>query len=896
MAARREQVVKTAEKFVARGKIEAAIREYRKVLGENPNDSTTLNRVGDLYARIERIDEAVELFSQIAENYTKDGFFVKAIAIYKKIIKLDPTRLDAIEHLAELYDRQGLVNEARTQYQVLADYYLNHGNRGSALSAYERMAALEPDNPSHHVKLAELYQAQKMTAKAIGEYRIIAELMISHERPEEAAKVYERALDVDASDVGFITDAVLRLREAGQTGAAAHLLAAAVRLNPEAQSVASLVAAEERGKAAQASVPVEEVTLGDGAAAAASSPYSGESSVQEAAPAVVVPVAERDEEIVPVVEDDTLYDLDLTVGEGDVAEPPSAYEEASAAPIAEEVAAEAAEALEGEEIELDLDDVFVLDLDQEEAPASLVQPPADLLPPESPAEAAPTAVEPAAAADVERTLPEIEPLPDLEENFFELDVDEAVGDDVPGVEVAARSDLSPAEDFSLPEEGPAAADDAIDEDFLERTAAELQPVAVRPEEDLFTEAEVLAKYGLEEKAMERLEEVLDLDPHHLGAMALLVRFDLEKGRHHQVLARANELASLAADEADGPWPELRQQLLDAGYKLEGNQVLAPPARTLAEADVGHLLDGLMDEAPPVAEAPAAPPPPRRKVRDASIEEALASLETTFQSGKKALRQGVEPAAGEEAPAADVFEAAPSAEPAVPEAQAPEAQAEEPQPQDVPAPAAEDDPEDSGVRWLDEVGEAPPAEAGETPAVVDDVFEDEDDFFDLAAEIEQELDAEDSLTEAIETPAEPSLEEIVEGFKQGVAENLSPEDFDTHFNLGIAYREMGLLDEAIGEFQLASKDPGRLVECCSMLGLCFLEKGLPDLAVKWYRRGLESPTLAEEDRHGLLYDLGNLYLDAGDFEQAHEVFVDIYGVNSNYRDVVAKLEEIAARAR
>ena len=122
------------------------------------------------------------------------------------------------------------------------------------------------------------------------------------------------------------------------------------------------------------------------------------------------------------------------------------------------------------------------------------------------------------------------------------------------------------------------------------------------------------------------------------------------------------------------------------------------------------------------------------------------------------------------------------------------------------------------------------EAPATPGGGDKLFDDEDEFFDLAAELESELgEAEGRLGgEALGQPEEPTLEEIVEGFKRGVAENLSSEDYDTHYNLGIAYREMGLLDEAIGEFQLAAKDPAHLVDCCSMLGVSFLEKGLPEL--------------------------------------------------------------------
>ncbi|HYH45501.1 MAG TPA: tetratricopeptide repeat protein, partial [Thermoanaerobaculia bacterium] len=200
-------------------------------------------------------------------------------------------------------------------------------------------------------------------------------------------------------------------------------------------------------------------------------------------------------------------------------------------------------------------------------------------------------------------------------------------------------------------------------------------------------------------------------------------------------------------------------------------------------------------------------------------------------------------------------------------------------------------DDTGMSWLDEVeaGRRRPASKGGESAL----FSDEDDFFDLAGELEQELSQEAGLEggELLAQPIEQSLEQIVEGFKKGVAENLSPTDYDTHFNLGIAYREMGLIDEAIGEFQLAAKSPALLVSCCSMLGLCFLEKGLPELAVKWYRRGLEAPLVSEDDSLGLLYDLGNVYETMGDRATAYKTFVELYGINTNYRDVVARIEDL-----
>jgi tetratricopeptide (TPR) repeat protein len=103
--------------------------------------------------------------------------------------------------------------------------------------------------------------------------------------------------------------------------------------------------------------------------------------------------------------------------------------------------------------------------------------------------------------------------------------------------------------------------------------------------------------------------------------------------------------------------------------------------------------------------------------------------------------------------------------------------------------------------------------------------------------------------------------------------------------------MGLLDEAIGEFQLASKAPALTVECCSLLGLCFLEKGMPQLAVKWYAKGLATPGIRESETAGLLYDLGRVYQDSGDVNLAYKTFLEVYGINTNYRDVVERVRDL-----
>jgi pilus assembly protein FimV len=945
MAVQREQVVQTAEKYVSRGKIEPAIREYRKLLAENPNDINTLNRIGDLYARIQRIDEAVDFFTQIAEQYATEGFFVKAIAIYKKIIKLDPTRLEVYEKLAELYHRQGLVNEARTQYQVLADYYQKHDNAASAIAIYQKMADLEPNNPSYHVKLAEIYQSQQLIEKAMNEYRVIAEMMITHGRAQDAAQVYERALDIDSSNLGFINDAVFKLKESGAASAAARFLAIAAERNPQAARIGRLARVEEP-------------------AAAAPEPLAP--ALRPAPVHAPPPPPPVEEEL-----DDIPYGggfADQSWEEDDLAAAVAAAAAATAPPGPAEVfpqpdpwaaanaaAASVAEPEEAEEpeIELDLDEVFVLDMDGDDEPASLVKPPPDMLSgtgsrlgsawKADDGDELPVGVEarplPAALDEVELDLGEGE-LPPLDASVWAVDLE------------PAPASFAPASPAPLQERTPA----GIDPDQLERTAAELQPENLARDEDLVSEAEVLAKYGLEEKAMERLREALQLQPRNLGAYAAMVQIHLDKGRHDRVVELANAMSRTAAEVRDAQvWPKTRRQLVEAGYRLDGDRVVAdphalreepapapvvapaPPPPAAPVAAVAPIAPAEAPEppapalevepelppAPAAAPQPVAPPPTARKRSSSEIDQVLRGLLDPKPKRPAAPRPAVPAAQAPAAPAPPAAAPEPPPPPAAAQSAPPAAGplifnpleiGEMIESEDfdweppsgagsaVPPPAFTPPPpttgqglpqnldDTGGLSWLDEADRNHPSPS----AGADSLFDEEDDFFDLAAELEQELSQEEFFKGGdgmLVQQAEQSLEEIVEGFKKGVAEHLSPTDYDTHFNLGIAYREMGLLDEAIGEFQVAAKDAGHLVLCCSMLGLCFLDKGLPELAVKWYKRGLDAPGLTEEDNLGLLYDLGCAYLAVDDKASAYKAFVDLYGINNAYRDVVARIEEL-----
>jgi tetratricopeptide (TPR) repeat protein len=126
---------------------------------------------------------------------------------------------------------------------------------------------------------------------------------------------------------------------------------------------------------------------------------------------------------------------------------------------------------------------------------------------------------------------------------------------------------------------------------------------------------------------------------------------------------------------------------------------------------------------------------------------------------------------------------------------------------------------------------------------------------------------------------------------------SDEDPETHYNLGIAFREMGLLDEAIGELQKAcqSFDRGhpfqQIMQTYTWLAQCFLEKGVPEAAVRWYEKALNVASIDGETRVALNYELASAYEASGDKGSALKHFMDVYGSNIDYRDVAERIKAL-----
>jgi tetratricopeptide (TPR) repeat protein len=145
-----------------------------------------------------------------------------------------------------------------------------------------------------------------------------------------------------------------------------------------------------------------------------------------------------------------------------------------------------------------------------------------------------------------------------------------------------------------------------------------------------------------------------------------------------------------------------------------------------------------------------------------------------------------------------------------------------------------------------------------------------------------------------------LAELFEEFRAAEEGDDVREDYETHYNMGTAYKEMDLIDEAIQEFQTAAGlvKPGdgtsRFLQCCNLLGHCFVQKGMPEAAVIWFKKGLSAPGHSEDEYQALRYELGTAYEQLGDLKQAREFYTEVYGVDVSYREVADKLSQLKGK--
>jgi tetratricopeptide (TPR) repeat protein len=945
MAFNKAKALQQADHSVRQGKISQAIKQYLDIVENDPSDLAPLNTVGDLYVREKNVSEALKQFHRLADAYVQEGFNVKAIAIYKKIAKLDPNTVDPLIKLGELYQIQGLGREARDQYVQAAEFYRKKNQNDKAAEVLRKVVQLDPESAQARSRLATFCEQIGRKDEAAQVYMEAAELALHRgdSAPAEAAlkKVLElnpkstaaqllRArLALARQDLGEVERIIESVPELKKDPAARQLLLEAYLTARKVEEAESLV------------VEVYRASGGDFAPLASFSALCLEKGQVEAA---LKPLSEVADELIEKKEAASLTEALRLIWS-------KAAHHVPTLELLYRVCEKTA-------------DEFTIPEVLEALGHSYTQ-----------------AGDLAKAEQAYQKLVNREPENEHYQGLLKQ-VLQKQGKEVVHARVAelVRGEVALTADFE-PVAAPPAEDaeqanmvkEALDNSDLftryslpEKAVAELEKVlAVYPDQvDIHKRILEICRKGLPERAAQaasalarifgqcgdeasakryreiagplaaaaaleeaapQAEPTAAVPPATKAAPPTPAPSPQPSAAEFDLAAEFGLAAEVAGIPAEAPAPPARQEAL-AGFDLAATLAAEPtPASPPKEVDLSGEWEA---SAVPAVEAPPPPPAPAEaptfNFQESSEEigfylengfeeearKAVEDLEHRFPGNSQVaeLRQRVE---------AQSRGAAQGAAPAPVEAGPPPPEAAEAPPSLAPPPDEAPEPWELPSTYASHPAVPPPG--GETPTPPPVPVEaapsappppapaaapasgGSELLGDLAGELASSLAGTGSAAPpppqagaAGAGPASPLdglLEEI--GGAAGEAAP-QPEDPETHYNLGVAFREMGLLDEAIGEFQKVVKGarkgkyPPNFLQSCSLLALCFMDKKMPAVAVKWYLRALESPDLDEESILALQYDLGTAYEMAGDTRTALEKFTEVYSQNIDFRDVAEKI--------
>lgn len=947
MAFNKAKALQEAEKSLAQGKTSQAIKLYLDIYSKDPADPTLLNTIGDLYLREKNLSEALKHFHKLAESYTQEGFTIKAIAIYKKISRLDANNVDVLVKTGELYTVQGLSREAREQFTQAVEFLRKKNQNDRAVEVFRKIVALDPDNPVYRAKFANFCEETGRKSDAASAYRESAEIAFRKGDLAGSETALGKASSLDSKDPKIL---VLRAR-----------LALAKNQPAEAEKILTSSPAVKSDRLAQ------KLLLES---------YLGAKRLTEAKALVGEVFRANPAEFAPL---ETFARLCLEKSEYDTAVAP--LSEASDALIQQKSTGPMMEILRE-----------IWTREPHHLPAlELIYKVAEKTADETTLPEVLQALGDAYAGDgnLERAEWAFRKLVDREpenEDYKALlrGILRKAGKEVP--------------ELSIPLSGLSGGNLALTAD-TEASAAPFSgavPVVSEEEAAMVKEAlensDLFSRYNLADKAVAELEKVLASYPEQIeihrrilevsqkslpdrakqaaealakiyarrGDLVSARRYEAQTGKELQLEKVAPAPPPVVpmetpAPPAAPPAMEAVATEIDLSAEFPGFETAEAPARPGVESPVEVPLDIAptaamnapaaeaheeidLSEALGVAEAPpveAPPAAPAFNFEESRVEvefyleqgfveearKAVQALEERFPgnaqvAGFRNLVESCEagvPAAALNAEAqVTSLDAAPGGPPVAlePTVESAPIEASTPVPAELivsmDAPAAPATPEPVPAMAASSPETSSPSLGGDfLGSLAGDLASSLEGIEGKASAGSPPPLARSGMSPPTGTPpaavqASSPLSGILEEFGDA-GEAPAEDDPQTHYDLGVAFREMNLLDEAIGEFQKVVKGaqrdklPANFLQACTLLALCFMDKKMPVIAAKWYVKALEIPALDEEATLALLYDLGVAYEQAGNTRTALEKFSEVYSQNIDYRDVAEKIRILQQKA-
>jgi tetratricopeptide (TPR) repeat protein len=870
MAYNKSKHIDAAQKYLQQGKMPQAIAEYQHILKNEPKDQVTLMTLGDLFVRQGETFQALEYFEKLAKIFLNDGFTTKAIAIYKKVAKLAPEETRPLERLAELYVQQGVLSEARPLYLQLAEVHLKGGRQPQAAALLRKLLEAEPDNLRVHTRLGELQLVMGQPKEAIETFHNAAHRALDHGDHAEAIRLADRVLGENAQHQPTLTLKARSLIGAGKRAEACTLLESFTDRNAGGETTAMLLK-----QYLESGQPEKAAGLAENLFAREPKHYL---QVHEVA-SILVEKGDHDRaQVLLALIRNTMIDS----GQHD------------------ELAQTFSRLAEGQPGRIEplewLVDLYGRASDSFRLPDALAQ--------------LAHALE--AAGEDKRALETYEQL------LARSPEDEATRRKY--ANLRAKAGLEPMSEAPAPVklEAPEAGASAVPPAPVE---SDLDEETQRYVTQALTDVDLFSSYGLTQKAIDLLESVLERAPKHTPVLERLLDFSVGAANDSRTSELATTLEQIALERKDRTgaerYAEFRrrfQRATEHSPAKTSAPSVPPQASAAAPPEFAvPTIEAQLEE--PFAEAADKPEPVEQILPPSPVRSVVHEVDLSDEWAALSQQLGDPTEAAFEAPADAVTETHSEAAPAAPEV-VPEEVVEEVQ---ASAPAFDLE--------LQSPAPAPTVSSQEETAVADSLFAD------LALELEsatsslgipkgkpQQAPSRPASPPAAETAppqqrtpvngsaapvaasggeAKGPLGDLFEEFRSDMGEpgKDEKEDLETHYNLGIAYREMGLLEEAISEFQKVAKSEDKgpafryAMQCCTLLGLAFMEKGQPAIAAIWYERALQTPGLDQESILALRYDLGVAQELAGDKAAAVKSFSQVYAMNIDYRDVSERISQL-----
>jgi tetratricopeptide (TPR) repeat protein len=239
---KKDKLVEEAQKYVLRGQFDKAAKTYEQILALEPAAFNQRQKLAELLIKCGRSDDARKEFETVGRHFSKNGFYLKAIAVYKQLQKLFPADITISLTLAELNEKHGLIANALSEYKLVYEFHEKSGNTPEALSILERVQNIDPLNIPIRIKLAEVYLQQDKKDQAYATFTQTATVLLERGDKVALAKISAHIQRLFPEKKDFLIEILAEQINKGNAAATIESLQALLRSNPHNKRVWELIA------------------------------------------------------------------------------------------------------------------------------------------------------------------------------------------------------------------------------------------------------------------------------------------------------------------------------------------------------------------------------------------------------------------------------------------------------------------------------------------------------------------------------------------------------------------------------------------------------------------------------------------------------------------------------